>query len=331
MAKGRFDFPGFSHSRNEDSSTHHVEIGTVESGGHVFVLTMIRNAHFPNLSFLVASVADAHKKELWGFTRENFAGAGVLAKAGDAIVIALVGRGKDGTVERVIPLQSFVSHQQYDLRQLMTLKRTAAEYLGREYTLTPTEGHLVQADLRRQQELQRTEGEVAAAAREQARLERIRKMLARGRITCYTPEGRRRYGIPVLEHEWMSVTSGTHVVIVRSVNDVTGEIGEPIEAFQIVKERGKDPKKGFAAKVTKEPPLVKTAEPLIIRPIRTAIVDMDGRPFEVKLFASMDQIRAARLNGLINGTYVAVDCPGKLEVYAAYRDRMDTMGQFETI
>jgi hypothetical protein len=333
MAQSRFIFPGFKRTRIEDTSTHEVEIGTIEDGGHIYNLMMIRNAMHKGMNFLVSKIADSRGTEIWDFKNECFCGVGVLAQAEEEIVIAFVGKGREGAVERIIPLRSFYASEQPDLYRLISLKRGAARFLNRDHRLSEAENLLVEIDSREQQA---ERSKLAQAARDEeaaARHERICRMLARGKITCYTAQGKIRYGIPVLESEWASITPGLYVVVVDSVDDKTGRIGKPIQAFRVVKQRGKNPEKAYAANVTAEPPTSTTNSQIKkVAPIGEAVIrNGEGHAHLVQVFASMEAIRTARTQGLNSGTYVAAnerDPNGKIEVYAAHSDRMDTVGKF---
>ncbi len=334
MLQSRFEFPGFAVTANLDSSTHQVEVGTLEYGGATFALTMIRNKLFEHLSFLPSRINSEDGTLLWDFKNEQWNGPGMLAMANDQPVIALVTRGKFGSVERVIPL-SQVAGQRPDLRTLIQLKRSAAQFLGRSAIFSDAEQAVMKADDQRQRderlavaEAQAQARAAAAEARAAAKEELVRKLLARGRITGYTAEGRSRHGIPVLDAEWPRLSNGVHVIVVSSVDDTTGAIGNYLEAFQVIKQNSRNPTKGAAAVVTKVRPVT---QPIVqsVKPVRTVAIDTEGGAFPVQLFDSMDDIRTARADGLNGGTFVAVDTQdSKIQVYAVYHDRIDTVGNF---
>lgn len=332
--QSRFLFPGVTFVAAKDTTTHEVEVIRIEDGGNAFVLELIRKMGNPNFNFLVAAVADSAGKPLWGFKSTGFTGLGLLAKAGDETVIALVGSGRDGKVERVIPLVSLISGGPADLVRLANLKREAAKFLGREHQLSPLEAQLLKASIERQREEQEAVERVAAEAREAARMERIRKLLARGQVTGYTADGKSRYGLPVLETEWMSCSPGTLVIVVKTIDEKTGAVGEMIEAFKVLKERGKNPTKGYAMPVTAQRPEIKTEKQAVasaVLPMASTAIEKDGGVYEVLLFATMDDLRLARAGGLNSGTYAAVkpaQTGGPIEVYAVHADRTDTIGKF---
>jgi hypothetical protein len=329
--KNRFQFPGFVASENKDTPTHEVEAGRLRSGDNMFVLDMLRNKAYPDLPFVVAKIYDATGKFLWDFKSANFEGVGLLAMACGEVVVALVGRGKTGKVERVIPLSKLISTRPIDLLRAVWLKAEAAKFLGREYVFSPAEDIFIKKELARKEAEQEAERVAAAEARAAARQELISTILKRGVLEVYTADGRKRHGLPVHGNEWLSLSNGTYVVLVESIGE-DGRPGTPVEAFQIVKERGKNSQKGFAAAVTLNKPVLKSPTAAsAVKPIGSTVIEMPEGAFEVNLFASMNDIRKARANGLNGGTLVAVrrDNPkDKIEVYAVYHDRMDTRGQF---
>lgn len=329
MFEPRFIFPGFACTARQDTPTHEVDVGTIEEGGHTLVLTMIRNNQYPNLNFLVSKVSTAVGAKLWDFQKEQFEGIGMLAKADDQTVIALRERGMNGKLARIIPLNSLVGVKT-DLRKLVELKRAAALFLGCDYLQTTTEKKLADFDRNQQRLAQEAASAADREAKERAREEFVRMILARGKVVAYTAAGKARTGIPVTESEWPRLSHGVYVVLVSSI-DSGGTVGTPIEAFQVVKERGKNPSKGFAVPVTADRP---TTSP-VVTPVASrdiAVVDMPEGAFEVLIFPAMEEIRAARAAGLNGGTLAGVSLSAeKMEVYAVHHDRIDTLGHFARI
>ena len=336
--QSRFLFPGATFVAAKDTATHEVEVMRIEDGDNVFVLELIRKGGNPNFNFLVASITDGDGKSLWNFKSAGFAGLGLLAKAGDETVIALVGPGRDGKVERVIPLASLIKGGPVDLARMAHLKRAAAKFLGREHQLSELEGRLLKASIERERQEREAADRAAAEAREAARTVRIRKMLSRGQVTGYTADGKSRYGIPVLETEWASCTPGTFVIVVKTIDEQTGAIGEMVEAFKVMKERGKNPSKGYVMLVTATRPEVRTEKMVAgsapVLPIASTAIETEKGAYEVLLFATMDDLRRARAAGLNGGTYVAVKSAqpgGQIDVYSVHTDRVDTLGKFTPI
>lgn len=339
MNTERFTFPGFAPVRQADTSTHEVEVGRITLGDEVFIVHMIRKAGLSfEGNFLVAKVFDhAESKRLWEFPKYSFEGLGLLAQAGNEVVITLVSKGRDGKVEEVFPFSSIATHQPTNLRRKIELKRLAAEYLGKSYNLTNTERAVVKRDSERRREEEQTERERQHEARQQARMELIARITSRGRVEAYTSDGRKRYGLPVVGEEWQSLSGGTYVVLVESYDDTTGDMGNPIEAFEIVKEKGKNPKKGFPAPVTWR----QSAENLqavavnIPQPAEVIVIETDdGDAFEVAVYASMDDIRTARERGLNSGSYVAArdrTVGERYEVFSVHAEKVKTLGLFKPI
>ncbi len=344
----RFEFPGFAATANQDTPTHQVEVGVIEDGGNAFVLHMIRNKEYAFLNFAVAKIFDAKDEQLWTFQQAQFDGVGLLAKADDITVIALVGKGKFGQVERVIPLHSLVGHQPLGIRTRIQLKKAAANFLDRDYILSHTEENIDRKDQEVARLAARAAEEAAreakasqllqeAAAQEEAkrereriRLERIQTLLARGKITGYTADGQLRSGFPVTSTEWQSCSNGVHVILVDSIGK-DGTPGTMLESFKVVKEPGRNPKKGNLATVTAQKHSRTDACTITFPPIRVTMIEMGDDFFEVGLYPSMDAIRLARANGLNSGSYVAVleqDEKKKILVYSVRSDGIDTIGKF---
>lgn len=346
----RFEFPGFAATANKDTPTHQVEVGVIKDGDDVFVLHMIRNKEFAFLNFAVAKIFNAGK-QLWTFQQAQFDGVGLLAKAAGVTVIALVGKGKYGKVERIIPLQSLVTPKQSGIRELIRLKVAAADFLGREYILSIPEDTVDRKDkevaelaLRAAEEETREAAREAAAAeqlrqaaaledtkkeRERLRLERIRTMLARGKVTGFTADGQERFGFPVLATEWQSCSHGVNVILVDSIAE-DDTIGNMLEWFKVVKEPGRNPKKGSLTAVTAVKPESSQTSETKVEPTGEAMIQKDDDLYPVTLYASMDDIHKARARGLNGGSYVAVDARtknGKILVLALHKE-IETVGAF---
>lgn len=339
MNTERFTFSGFVPVRQADTSSHEVEIGKINLNDEVFIVQMIRKARLPfEGSFLVAKIFDGTEGTcLWQFPKDSFVGLGLLAQAGNEVVVALVGNGREGKVEEIIPFSSITAHQPTSLRRKIELKQLAADYLNRDYNLTSTERAIVKHDGVRRQEEERIERERQHEARQKARMELIDRITSRGRVEVYTSDGRKRFGLPVLNSEWPSLSDKTFVVLVESYDDTAGKSGNPIEAFQIVKEKGQNPKKGFPTPVTWEKPasVARTASTNGPAPAYSVIIETkDGDAFEVAVYPTMDDIRKARAGGLNSGTYVAAldgKVGGQYEVFSVRKEGVTTIGLFKPI
>ncbi len=335
----RFTFPGFVPVRQADTSTHEVEIGKINLNDEVFVVHMIRKAELSlEGSFLVAKIFDRTEGTcLWQFPKDSFVGLGLLAQADNEIVVALVGNGREGKVEEIIPFSFITSHQPTNIRRKIELKRLAADHLNRDYNLTSTERAIVKHDGTRRQEEERIERERQHEARQKAREELITRIMGRGRVEAYTSDGRKRFGLPVLSSEWPSLSHNTFVVLVESYDEASCEMGNPIEAFQIVKEKGQNPKKGSPAPVTWKKPadVVRTTTISGPAPVDSVIIETEtGEAFEVAIYATMDDIRKARAGGLNSGTYVAArdkKVGERYEVFSVHKAGVNTIGLFKPI
>jgi hypothetical protein len=132
-----------------------------------------------------------------------------------------------------------------------------------------------------------------------------------------------------LEGEWPSLSDKTFVVLVDLVGE-DGKLGNVIEAFQIIKARGKNPQKGSPSPVTLTKPTLAQTKPDAKKATGVTLVETPDGIFEVQLYETMDDIRQARVQGLNGGTLVAVrSAPkAKIAVYSVRHDGIDTVGEF---
>lgn len=327
----RFQFPGFALTAAKDTDTHEVEIGTIEDGGRRYVLELVRNKKMSHLPFLISKIT-LDDELVWTFKGSGWAGLGNLANTDRGPVIALVGAGKGGKVQRVTPLFIFKGGPRADIRVLSDLKRQAAEFLGLNYEASESERLLMRALATKKREEEEAQKAAAREQRAAEREERLRVIMARGRAVGYTADGSKRHGLPVLEGEWQGLSNGTFVILVDSIKD--GEVGDYIEAFQVNKANGSHPSKAGTTVVTKELPVHRVAaQSTLIAPVGMTAVEMADGIFEVDLYASVDDIRKARQQGLNNGAFVGVKpLPGKkVQVFAIYKDRQDSVGDYMPI
>ncbi|MBI5003935.1 hypothetical protein HZC00_02485 [Candidatus Kaiserbacteria bacterium] len=324
----RFGFSGFKCLEDYDTTTHAVVEGTIQDGGAVFGLAFIRNKAFADtdIPFVISTVSDEKGQSLWTFKKEDFEGVGLLAKAGESIVIALCGGGKSGAVERVIPLSQLVGGKRLDLRAVIALKRAAAAFLEKKAVFSDTEKKLIDIDAARTREAEELLWAEENEARAADRAERIKMIRARPDIVVYAADGKKFSGTPVTEKEWMSLNKGAYAVIVDSIG-AGGKVQGVREWFRVVKEGSRNPKKDGARPVMAQRP--ESAKALATKPVRTSLVDTKKGAFEVKLFASTDDIRRAATAGLNSGTYVAVNAGDgdEVEVYTLHDGKMKSMGK----
>jgi hypothetical protein len=330
----QFRFPGFVLIEAREDRDYHVEIGTIMRGKTPFVIEVFRHCELQHLSFLLRAVRGQDGQSIWNFKSENYNGIGLLAMAGDDPVIVLATRGKGSTLERVIPFSSFGSHTKFDVRQMIDVKKKAAAFLSIPYELSGIEKKFIELSARRIHDANREADRKRRAEhqkREAERAERVKRILSRDQVSGFTVDGRERYGYPVLKDEWPSLPRGTSVILVDSFDEDTYTPGKPLEAFEIDKRDGQAPAKKFLVNVSSNRPgTVQTAKSMPMT-VGTALVEMDGKVFEVKLFASMADIRQARAAGLNGGAFVAVNPvndASSLEVYEVHEASMTTVGKF---
>lgn len=331
MTRSRFSFPQAELVSIEDTSTHEIDVVKIKEGGHVFLLDMIRRAGLPfEGDFLVASVNEADGGNLWQFRDANHTGLGLLASTTEGAVIALVGSGKKGAVERIVPLQSLVSRVQPDVARMVMMKEEAATFLRRDYVLTAIESKMFEVLVKRRRAMEAEAKARAEAERQRVREERVHSILAREPLLETAIGGVRRSGIPVVEREWPMLPDGTRVVLVDDIGE-NGLVGNPLQAFVVMKVPGREPCKGNVAKLVQyQAAITKSTMP---QPLRSELAERDGNFHEVRIYRAMDDIRKARASGLNGGTMVAVEPEaGKvIEVFAVYTDEVRTLGKFTIV
>jgi hypothetical protein len=340
----RFQFPAFILREVQDTDTHQVEVGVIEDGGHAFLVTLIRSITFSDRPFLIAAVRDGNNidaKPLWIFQKDcpSKDYVALPAHTGEQAVIAYVGRGRTGMVERVIPLTSLVKPMQIGARTTLALKKAAADFLGVQANTREEDDALRAIGQRKNAEraTQRAaEREAEAArqaaereARERARVARIRSIMSRDVIDVYSADGADLWGYPVTQNEWPMLPHDTYVVLVESYNDETSEHGNVLEAFRIVHQHGKNPTKGFAKTVTERRPVATATESRISS--REIWVEMGDDAYAVQLYPSMELIQQARKQGLNSGTFAAVEPAkdaSKIQIFSVHHDEIKTVGNF---
>ncbi len=325
-----FEFPGYVLKGIHDSATHLVETGVVQDGDYSFVLNMIRPANVaPTVPFLVKEIGDQAGRQFWTF-EETTKGPDefcIMAKAGEHPVVAVVRRGRQGALLRVIPLITFIGIR-FDVAAMVGLKRLAAEFLVRDFELSRPEQAVGRILAERQRQAEEARQAEARKRADEEREARVRRILAREPVEIKGG----RWGIPVLEVEWPSLPHNTFVVLVAEYNDDAEEHGLVLETFRVVKERGRNPAKGNRVVISDQPAAAKsTAQPERVKPISTALIEIEPSTFEeVPLYASQEALRRAREQGLNSGSYAGVVPNGtkKVTVVAVHHDRVDTIGEF---
>lgn len=325
-SRHRFNFPGFVLVRRDETPTHEVEVGKIRVGATDLYFTMLRNHGLPEgVGFAVAEIA-SRSAIVWRFKQEGYVGVGTLALAGDEVIIALYQSGPKGKVQRIIPVSKFVGGVTYDVLHMLQLKKSAAEFLGREYELTPSEAKVSKVLLDRQRAKEEEDRRIEAEKRAAAREELVKRVLGRGKIECYLGNGRKAMGIPVLGNEWPSLPNGTIVVLASSF-DGEGHPINPTELFTVQKEPGKNPIKSRIAQISTAPQEVQRVAR--VKPVDTALVERDGQFYELFVYQSLEQIAQARAQGLNGGSLVCVgpvQPGGSVIAYRACADKMETLG-----
>lgn len=325
--QARVQFVGFSLVETRDTATHEVEFGTITDGEHVFAVEMLRNKAYQNKDFLLSKIFFGDK-EVWSFRTRPLKGIGLLKTTTEGPALVDLGVGKTGKVAAVIPLR-FYAGRRYNIDESIALKREIAEPLRRDVFFTPLEEMVLRKASREAGEATRVAFESDKEAKAEERQKRVFAIMARGKQTAYTEAGVARTGYPVVgDEEWRCLSHGVYVIVYASIGE-DGRPNNPIEAFQITRERGKGAsKKGAATVFAKAPTRLSSALPKTDE--RKIAVQIDGDAFEVILFDSMDAIREARAKGLNGGTYVSVDKKndkGKFQILAVHHDDIETIGE----
>jgi hypothetical protein len=333
-----------------DTGSLQIEIGEVVDGNVTYTLEISRRQDMAeqwNAPFTVRKILDKSGATLlWSFAvHEQFNGHVRLAEACGKLVLAFVSRGKDGKVERVHPF----THLRIAPPPSLSMKREAAKYLGLDYVLDSRERVLEAVErvqLAQAAPAERSANNVIVDERARRRSEVQARVHARGKIKVQCLD-RTRHGYPVLETEWPVLEDGTDVVRVFEIDDKTGKIGSPLEAFRVRKVPGKaaekfgvlgvysiivdkprspkclvpDPYEEIRGLLPKPAKPTTLPDPILVekgpKPTRSVKVRKDGTELLVRLFASIEVVREARRHAS-PGNYIAVDRPakdGRLEVF----------------
>lgn len=295
------------------------------------LVTMLTNPKFAHLPALLAEIRNSRGEELWAFKADPACEGLVaqLALSGSMPVVAILEKGRQGQLVYVRTFGEILSRVDLmDCEVVFDHKVAAATYLGRQHFRSPSELELlrlraealhVAAEAQRQAE----EADRAAAEvqRVEERNERVQRLLARLVVTAYTAEGVAHSGIPVVNREWESLPSFKKVIRVESYNDETGDCGAPIEAFTVVKVRGKNPQKRSAVPVTSERPGATNVVVLQLPQVlghQVVSFTKNGARMSVTLFGTTADARQWREAGrIITGWYAAYNPKNELELYTA--------------
>lgn len=321
-----YKFGGYKMNAALDTDTHEIEVGTVTAGKAVYTVNLLRPAD-TDYPFLVSRI-ERDGKVVFDYKKHGSTDYGRLAWAKGELVVAFIGKGRDGKVITVVAINDIESSKTPTINRRVELKHDAGEYLDRDVDLDAKEQRVRDIIVtRRRDELLATEQKkhVDRAARREARRQ---EMLSREVIHGFTSNGVRRRGIPVVRDEWHSLDEGVWVMLVESYED--GVCGKLIESFVVMKGKNGRPQKQQCAQVIEG----KRGDALKIdiRPVGDTIVEKDGEFLDVTLYASMDDIKLAQKQGLNGGSFVAVksDTP-KLEIYSVTSAGIKTEGMLSVV
>ena len=319
----RFDFPGFVLGSSDDTDNHEIETGTIICGGQSFQVTLMRHKDFLHSEFRPSKIM-LGGKQVWSFKDQVFEGHGLLAQAGDDIVIALIGKASSA-IDKIVSFSSLAGGGALTVDARIDMKVAAATFLDCRPVLTDIERRFSDIRAARARLAREAEQQEQLQQKLQRRLQRRGEILGRETVTMETFDGQQRYGHPVIEGEWQCLESGTYVVLVD-------DKGLPIESFIVKTGDGKPPRK-FAAKLAvsdKVSTLTQKVTPALPQSIGTELFELGDDAYEISVYTDMNAIRAHRAAGMNGGTKVAVPLPekGKYALYAVRHDGIDTLGKF---
>lgn len=321
-----FEFPGYSKTAATFTPNYEFERGVLTDGGDIFLIKLMRATQPADLPWLITNVMK-DDKNLWSYDKSTMIGYGWLADTSYGPVIAFVGSGKSGKVLSIKLFSEILAHPS-SIEIKLDAKRQAGEFFGREVVETEMEKKIMRHWYEERRESENIQKEARKQERLEARRKRREAIFSRETVTGYTSDGKKRYGYPVVGDEWQCLDDNTFVMLVDGIEG--DKVGNLIESFVVSKTLGGNPKKLHPAPVsaTVRPSTVvgQTTAP---RAVDEVFIKMESGTFAVKLFNSIDDIRAARKAGLNGGSLVAVKPEGdKVEVLSAHHDKMDTVGIF---
>jgi hypothetical protein len=318
----------------KETPAHDIKIVKIDG----IIIETLRSKKAPNGDFLPANATDLAGKRLWNFKDENFDGFGKLVEFQGEYFIYLEDRQR--VIHRVIPVNDLPKIQRVKLGDkvltmggrdtlvLYDLKVAIADFLCNNFFVTEEEEALLaQMAKIRQVELEkeRLRKEEERKAKEQAKVQKIAIIMSREKITVYTEDDKKRFGIPVVDGEWEMLSDNTAVVLVNNLEEKV-----PIEAFFVKKSASGRISKGSPMKVFPEKKIStkKEASP-IIEARRIIRVIVDDKIQQILNFSkeNFDRLRATGLN---SGTLVSVGEPkdGKYTIVQLKGNECLTVGEF---
>lgn len=321
----RYFFPTFNLLRTDDNEAagFETEIGEVTQGsGSTFCIKVSRKKQqesYPPFNFLLRTISDGKgRKILWDSRDENrpdllfFLTRVNYREEEGLLVVAFVERGPGGKVVEIRTLNDITDEDDDCLKRHALLKGLAADSLDLDAEFSPME-KVVLRDVRQNSAIDDSRGE------RQRRRDEIRdRVMIRPTITVLKKDGiGNRYGVPVTLDEWHSLRHGTFVILVSSYNEETHEVGEALEAFEVIKLQGKHPQKGNPCEVTS-----RSREEILAeapQPVAEAVVKINGKYRPVTVFESVEALGSAcglTING--NALASAKDAPSEADTVMVY-------------
>lgn len=346
-----FTLPGFTLEEVVDSSSTWAIVGTLDGAHEPVRIRLFQKKEFA-FGYLVSNIWDTlFDTPIWTYdpVRDNGLMAR-LAMAGEYPVIALIGRGRHGMVERVTPLDEILVGKEPTVLERAKLKVWAGESLERGVWLTDAERCALGRNEAANRIAATTETKPIFASvkvpdpeRKRIREEKRNLFMMRKEVTAVTATGERRCARLALETEWRILPNRTGVILVDGFGE-DGAPGNPLEFFEVVRKKGRNPEKtrvvtltGYAATEQKQAAnATKPVEPPPAVPHRSVLVERkkDRKRGRVFIFDDKEAFNQARAKGLNGGAWCAYKEPeadGSLTVYAVRQGAIDTIGNCRVI
>ena len=317
----------------------------IREGDVFYGMELIRPEWFPDdVPFMAVGLSRPRDRTVVWKKKPNDKGCvHIAAAAHGRVVIACVEKGKGGSLRYVLDPVALLSGEESSPSEIAYLKREVVRWLGKEeeHVLCDAEKALARS-YEAEHNLKETAGHVQAEEEKQARRAekaarhkaRVAALKDRGQVTAYTGDSRKVCGVPVVDEEWQVLPHGTKVVLVGSYSESSGEAGQFLEAFAVCKRNGGNPKKERVVKgLKREIPSYSGSEDTFSLPEpegRISVLNERDKKVPVKVFGTVDDIRAVREAGLHLGSYVTakdkLNPDGRYEVYRLVQGKTETIG-----
>lgn len=347
--QSRTKIPGTKLVGIHDSETHLNEVHSIEIGGQVLHIELIRSVKMPKGDFLVARVMEPGEegKVHWSFKDEGYSGLGKVhydLESKEYFILLINHRldPRQPILERIIPLADLPKATRskveetgdivyvggrWNPQQLIVVKERIARKLKIGCAITKFEQGLRET-MRQRQAAQEAALRAQQEADAQARRQEILSRLA---ITVWTADGRKRWGIPVAGKEWETLPKNTGAVLVR---EYPADRLEVVEAFFVHKTPGGRCAKRAAVSVNLERPVKQFAGQAEARPefqIKGGfLIDRDGQDVYVA-HVDNQNFDLMKVQGMNSGTLVALGEPdekGRYQVHEFDDDGVHVIGMF---